>query len=103
MSRSQASDAAHAIEPIPFQGEPAAALARLVKVVEGFPRTRIVSATENYLHAEFTSLIFRFTDDVEFLVDPAARVIHCRSASRVGYSDLGANRRRIEAIRRAYE
>jgi uncharacterized protein (DUF1499 family) len=100
---SQASDPAHRVEPIAFEGEPAAALDRLRRVVVSLPRARIASAGENYLHAEFTSLLFRFVDDVELLVDPVQRLIHVRSASRVGYSDLGANRRRVEAIRRAFE
>lgn len=100
---SQARDAAHRVEPIAFAGDPAAVPDRLRRVVVSLPRARIVSASENYLHAEFTSLLFRFVDDVELLVDPAERLIHVRSASRVGYSDLGANRRRVEAIRRAFE
>jgi uncharacterized protein (DUF1499 family) len=100
---SQAGDAAHRVEPIAFEGDPAAALDRLRRAVVSLPRARIVSATGGYLHAEFTSLVFRFVDDVELLVDPEQRLIHVRSASRVGYSDLGANRRRVEAIRRAFE
>jgi uncharacterized protein (DUF1499 family) len=59
----------------------------------------VVARTESYLHAEFTSLFFRFVDDVEFLVDDAAKVIHVRSASRLGRSDLGVNRKRVERIR----
>ncbi len=54
---------------------------------------------EAYWHVEFRSRVFRFVDDVEFLFGPAGRQIHVRSASRVGYSDFGANRRRIEEIR----
>jgi uncharacterized protein (DUF1499 family) len=45
----------------------------------------------------------RFVDDVEFLLVPAERVIHVRSASRVGYSDLGTNRKRVEALRAKFE
>lgn len=52
-----------------------------------------------YLHYEFTSLLLRFVDDVEFLFDEEAKTIHFRSASRVGYGDLGVNRRRMEDIR----
>ena len=58
----------------------------------------IVSEHENYLHAEFTSPIFRFVDDLEMRADQQNGVIHLRSASRVGRSDLGANRKRVEAI-----
>jgi uncharacterized protein (DUF1499 family) len=63
-----------------------------------FPRAQIVTRTDDYLHIEFRSLIFRFIDDVEFWVNPAEEVIHFRSASRIGYSDLGANRKRMNAF-----
>jgi len=66
-------------------------------------RVRIVTAGETYLHAEFTSAVFRFVDDVEFLLDDAEKVVHVRSASRVGHSDLGVNRKRVEALREAFE
>ncbi|MFK7778444.1 MAG: DUF1499 domain-containing protein, partial [Gimesia sp.] len=52
--------------------------------------------------AEFRSLCFRFVDDVEFLIDSGQNMIQVRSASRVGHSDFGANRKRIESIRRLY-
>ena len=66
------------------------------------PRSQIVSSTNTYIHVEFTSLIFRFVDDVEFLFDDEKKLIHVRSASRVGYSDLGANRNRVEEIRKRF-
>jgi uncharacterized protein (DUF1499 family) len=62
----------------------------------------VVAATPTYLHAEARSLIFRFVDDVEFLIDPGQRRIQVRSASRIGYSDFGVNRRRVERIRQAF-
>lgn len=71
---------------------------QIEQVINSQPRTRIVEQTDNYLHAEFSSLIFRFTDDVEFFVDQDAKLVHFRSASRVGYSDMGANRSRMEMI-----
>ncbi len=76
---------------------------KLRQVIAEFPRTKVITATDDYLHVEFASAIFRFTDDVEFYVDERNSVIHVRSASRVGYSDMGANRRRIEEIRAAFE
>jgi uncharacterized protein (DUF1499 family) len=100
---SQAEDESHAIEALAFQGSPEAAWERLKAVLEAFPRTRIVEGTDRYLHAECATLLFRFVDDVEFLLDREAKVIHFRSASRIGTSDLGANRRRMEVIRRAFE
>jgi len=56
-----------------------------------------------YLHVEFRSTLFRFVDDVEFVIDEPQGLIHIRSASRVGYSDLGANRKRMEKIRLAFQ
>src|SRR5262245_54492778 len=99
----RAADPRHQIAPIPFQGSAADTLQRLRDVVAAQPRARVVTASGNYLHAEFTSLIFRFVDDVEFLIDEPAGVIHFRSASRAGYSDLGVNRARMEALRRAFQ
>jgi len=95
-------DSEHRIEPIPFDGPPPEALRRIKAALATFPRVRIVRETDDYLHAEFTSLVFRFVDDVEFYVDAAGRRIDFRSASRVGRSDVGANRRRMEAFRRAF-
>ena len=65
------------------------------------PRTKIVTENETYLYAEFASNLMGFVDDVEFYLDKTAGVIHVRSASRLGQSDLGVNRQRIEAIRAA--
>lgn len=100
---SLASDDAHRVRPLPYTGDPAAAMQRLRDVIAAMPRTRIVSADDSTLHAEFTSFLFRFVDDVNCAVDPKAGVIQIRSASRVGYSDLGVNRKRVEAIRAAFE
>jgi len=63
---------------------------------------RIVEENDHYLHAVFTSRFFRFVDDLELRLDETAGVIHFRSASRTGYSDLGVNRKRIETLRSLY-
>lgn len=98
----QASDPEHRMEPFRFDGSPAEALARLKSVIAALPGSRIVTADERYLHAECTSRLFRFVDDVEFLIDPATQTIHFRSASRAGRSDLGVNRSRLEEIRQKF-
>jgi uncharacterized protein (DUF1499 family) len=90
------------VEPIAFDGSAKDALEALRRVVAGLPNTQIVTRGDGYLHAECSSRVFRFVDDVEFLVDRERQVIHCRSASRVGYYDFGVNRRRIEEIRRRF-
>ena len=76
-----------------------AEMTRLAAVVGAWPRTKVITAGDGYLHAETTSLLLRFVDDLEFRLDAAAGVIHVRSASRVGRGDLGVNRKRLEALR----
>ncbi|MEN6507422.1 MAG: DUF1499 domain-containing protein, partial [Smithella sp.] len=68
----------------------------------GMKRIKIVAEKEDYLHAEAKSLIFRFVDDVEFYFPANEKIIHVRSASRVGYSDMGVNRKRVEEIRKRF-
>lgn len=69
-------------------------------IAENFPRAALIEQQGDYLRYEFRTLIFRFVDDVEFLLDEQQNVIHFRSASRVGRSDLGQNRKRVDAIRK---
>lgn len=96
---SQSQDAEHRIEPLTYTSTPKEALSDLKTIIENQERTKIITETENYLYAEFASKLMGFVDDVEFLVDDSAKVIHVRSASRLGKSDLGVNRTRIETIR----
>jgi uncharacterized protein (DUF1499 family) len=99
---SQAADRWHRVEPLRYEGSAGEALARLRGVLGRWPRTRVRAATETYVHAECRSRVFRFVDDVEFLLDAGAGVLHVRSASRVGVWDLGVNRRRVAGLRRAF-
>ena len=96
---SAASDPRHALAPMRFGGNPSEAWDKLRQTLSAMPRTRVVEDTGDYLHAEATSLVFRFVDDLECLIDHANGVIHVRSASRAGYSDFGVNRRRVEQLR----
>ncbi len=99
---SQAGDSEQRVAPLAFTMHPDEALARLKQVLQKEPRMTIVTEEGSYLHAEARSFLFRFVDDVEFMMDTDRRVIHVRSASRTGYSDLGVNRRRVERLRRAF-
>lgn len=90
----------HRIEPYRYRGSLDEARRRLKEVIVAQRGARIVKEDEIYLHVEFTSRIFRFVDDVEFLFDDETKTIHFRSASRTGYSDFGVNRNRMEEIRR---
>ena len=90
---SQSQDPKSKIDPLP-----PVAIADLRKVIESMERTTIIEQTDNYLYAEFKSKFMGFVDDVEFYLDPNENVIHVRSASRLGQSDLGVNRKRVEEI-----
>ncbi len=94
-------DAEHKIDPIRYTSAPEKAFADLKQTIQSMPRTKIVTESENYLYAEFASSLMGFVDDVEFYLDKTAGVIHVRSAARLGKSDLGVNRQRVEAIRAA--
>lgn len=98
---SQDTDAKHAIAPIPYHVDRDTARQTLLKVLAVVPRTEVLEKKENYVYAISKSRIFKFVDDVEFYFPPNESVIHMRSASRVGESDLGVNRRRLEQIRLA--
>ena len=93
------SDAGHFIEPLCYGGEANKAWEALRGIVSGMPRVKVVKSESNYLHAEFSSRLMGYVDDVEFYLDRALGAIHVRSASRLGRSDFGVNRERIEAIR----
>jgi uncharacterized protein (DUF1499 family) len=93
----------HHVKPFNYQGDGKAAFARLTELLRTWPRAKIIAQTENYLHVEFTTPTLRFVDDAEFLLVEEDKVIHARSAARVGYSDMDVNRKRIEDIRAAYE
>jgi len=86
------------VQPFPAPGG-RSDLARLAEVVRAWPRTEVITTSAEYLHAESTSLLLRFVDDVEFRYDSVAQVIHVRSASRLGESDLGVNRKRVDGMR----
>jgi uncharacterized protein (DUF1499 family) len=88
------------VAPFSTAGSANETLSRLRMILESMGRVRVTYATDSYIHAEFTSLVFRFVDDLELLLDREQKVVHVRSASRVGTGDLGANRRRVENLRR---
>ena len=96
---SYSQDVEHSIASMSYGSEPEMAIANLKQIIESMPRTNIVKEEEDYLYAEFTSKIMGYVDDVEFLIDQEANAIQVRSASRLGESDLGVNRERVETIR----
>lgn len=109
---SYADDEVHHVDPLPLpvgteSSAPAlvgaASLVAVRRALASMPRTKIVTEDGDYVHATCTSLVFRFVDDLELRLDRQQEVIHVRSASRVGYGDLGVNRRRVERLRSLLE
>lgn len=92
-------DAEHAIAPLSYTATSTEAIIALKQVIQSLERTTVITESADYLYVEFSSKLMGFVDDVEFYLDPAAKVIQVRSASRLGKSDLGVNRTRIETIR----
>lgn len=97
---SQSTRSSQRIEPLVFHGPAGEAMKNLRSILDTMPRARIIESDRFYIHAVFTSRVFRFVDDLELLLVETEGVVHVRSASRVGHWDLGANRRRVETLRR---
>ena len=100
----------HSINAFQFEGDAKTALTKLQGIITAAPKAQIIFLGDHYLYAEFTSDLMGYVDDVEFLITPAHAAegsfeqdktleIHVKSASRLGKSDFGANRERIESIR----
>jgi uncharacterized protein (DUF1499 family) len=98
---SDAVDDAHGVAPFQLILLPEEGWRSIRSAVEGLPRTKIISFTDDYIYAECTSAVFGFVDDLELHMRPAEKLIAVRSASRLGYSDLGVNRKRVEGLRSA--
>ncbi len=92
----------HAIDPLTYSTDHTQAMDQLVAVIKSMKRTKIITRTETYLYVEFTTALWRFVDDVEFQFDTEKKLIHFRSASRLGKGDLGVNRDRMESVRHLF-
>ncbi len=97
-TQSTRDDAYEKRQPIGLDIPANQAIDRLVAIIKGMPRTTIIENTDTYLYVEFRTLAMRYIDDVEFYIDAQNGVIHYRSASRLGRSDLGVNGKRMEEI-----
>ncbi|HKY08313.1 MAG TPA: DUF1499 domain-containing protein [Candidatus Binatia bacterium] len=93
------SDGVHAIAPFQLAQAPKEAWRAVHATVASLPRTKIVTASDDYLHAECSSAVFGFVDDLELHLRPAQNVIAARSAARLGHGDFGVNRKRLENLR----
>lgn len=88
--------------PISFRGSAQDAQEMLLSIISSMKGSQIIESSPGRIVTTFTSAIFRFVDDVEFDFDDSQKLIHFRSASRIGYYDLGVNRKRMEAITKAF-
>ena len=98
----QSDDNGHAMKPLPFVGTRSESRERILKIIGGMKRSTIVTVTDSYIHAEFRSALWRFVDDVEFLLNENTRLVQFRSASRVGIYDFGVNGKRMKEISTKY-
>ncbi len=95
-------DEKHKIEPISYSGSLKDAKTKILSIINSLKRFKIITNEENYIHIEFRTATFKFIDDVEFLFDDKEKVIHFRSRARMGYSDMGVNRKRMEKIKNLF-
>ena len=98
-----ATDAMHAIAPIAYEGDLNTVRQQFLKAMQAIPRATLVAQDDHYIHMEYRSFLFRFVDDVEVIFDDRRKTIHFRAAARLGHSDLGVNRRRMEKIRAEFK
>ena len=94
-SQADPADQEHYIAPIAYGGT----MQELRRAVESMTRATVIREEGNYLYAEYKSALMGYVDDVELLLDESARLVHVRSASRLGRSDFGVNRKRVEELR----
>jgi len=101
-SLSPESDTTHHVQPLTMHNSVEATMLGLKAIVSEMPRTQILDEASDYLRVQFTTQVLRFRDDVEFHIMHDKNLVHIRSASRVGYSDFGANRKRVGRIHDAW-
>ncbi|MDD5711963.1 MAG: DUF1499 domain-containing protein [Smithellaceae bacterium] len=100
---SQSSDSRHYVTPLYYSGPLSVARGQVIFALGSMERCRIVVITNNYIRAEFTSPFLKLADDMEFFFDDSEKTIHVRAASRHGYYDLGANRKRVAQLRYLFD
>lgn len=89
----------HFVEPIKFSMSANEAFKYSIEYFSSSSNFKITVEKANYLRVEDTSMIMGFVDDIELNVRPDGNIIAIRSASRVGHSDFGVNRERVERFR----
>ena len=89
------------IAPLSLRSDGPSSMTKLAGVMQGMKGTKVIASAPDYVYAQVTTPLMKYVDDVEFWLNPSTNAIEVRSASRIGRSDLGANRKRIEAVRAA--
>jgi len=92
----------HRVKPIRYVATQEEAREKLLGIIRHMTQSTLVKADPDYIHVEFRSSFFEFVDDVEFLFDDGAKLIHFRSSARTGSYDFNVNRRRMEEIRKRF-
>ena len=99
---SQTDDSGKMVDALAMTGTESQTKQKIISCLKEMGSNKIEDDTENYVYSVFTSRIMRFKDDVELYIDQSAQLVHFRSASRIGHSDLGANRKRYQAFKELY-
>jgi uncharacterized protein (DUF1499 family) len=97
-TRALSTNAEHFMPAIPYTSDASFALTQILRAVSSMPRVKVLQQNDTYLHAEFRSPTMGFPDDVEFYIDESNKLIHFRSAARLGRSDMGVNRNRMTEL-----
>ena len=99
---SQTDDPEKMVDPFPFRGDLTSSRERIIKILQKLDNIEILTEKEIYIHAVSTTHRMKYRDDLEFYFDEKAGLVHYRSASRVGYSDMGLNRERYNSLLKLY-
>jgi uncharacterized protein (DUF1499 family) len=99
---SQTNEKEKYVEPLNFIDDLAKSKAKIINILNEYPGAKIIKNENNYIYAVFTTGTMKYKDDVEFYFDENSNVIHYRSSSRIGYSDMGLNRKRYNIIAQKY-
>ena len=97
-----AEDSEHYIAAIAYQNRRVDELIQLLQQTIAISGGHVTNLSDNYIATTYSTRLFRFVDDVEFRIEPQQQLIHIRSASREGHSDLGANRKRVQRIKQIF-
>jgi uncharacterized protein (DUF1499 family) len=99
---SQTKETEKKVEPLKFKGSISESKEAILEIIKSMGNVNIIENKEDYIYAVFTTEKMKYNDDVEFYFDKSSQLIHFRSASRVGYSDMGLNKQRYEDIKKLY-